>query len=81
MASGVKVSVNLIWALVWNCGNQSLRWQGRSPSGTNHEARVPMRSTGADQPVGAMKAGNAAGAKGLGQAAVVKVQLAAGGGP
>src|SRR5690349_7848019 len=38
-----------------------------------------MRSTGADQPVRAMKAGNAAGAKGLGQAVVVNVQLATGG--
>ena len=27
--------------------------------------RVPMRGTGADQPVGAMKARNGAGAKGL----------------
>ena len=57
-------------------GNLSLRCQGRSPSGDHHEASVPMRSTGADQPVRAMKAGNAAGAKGLGQAVVVDVQLA-----
>jgi hypothetical protein len=34
-----------------------------------------MRSTRADQPVRAMKAGNAAGAKGLGQAVVFGVQL------
>ena len=38
-----------------------------------------MRSTGTDQLVRAMKAGNAAGAKGLGQAVVVNVQLATGG--
>src|SRR3954467_630538 len=50
-----------------NCGNLSLRCQGRSPRGDHHEASVPMRSTGADQPVRVMKAGNAAGAKGLGQ--------------
>src|SRR4051794_38879638 len=64
---------------MWNCGNLSLRCQGRSPSGDHHEASVPMRSTGADQPVRAMKAGNAAGAKGLGQAVVLNVQLATGG--
>ena len=70
-----KGGVKLIQALVWNCGNQSFRCKGRSTSGRSHEARVPMRSTGADQPVRAMKAGNAAGAKGLGQAVVFGVQL------
>jgi len=38
-----------------------------------------MRSTGTDQLVRAMKAGHAAGAKGLGQAVVFNVQLATGG--
>src|SRR4051794_39298435 len=38
-----------------------------------------MRSTGTDQLVRARKAGHAAGAKGLGQAVVVNVQLATGG--
>jgi hypothetical protein len=71
--------VNLIQALVRNCGNQSFRCQGRSTSGINREARVPMRSTGTDRPVVAVKAGNAAGAKGSGQAVVVGVQLATGG--
>ena len=47
--------VNLIWALMWNCGNQRLGWQGRSTSGKNHEARVPKPSAGADQLVRAMK--------------------------
>src|SRR5215208_1523142 len=70
---------SLIRALLWNCGNLSLRCQGRSPSGDHHEASVPMRSTGTDQPVRARKAGNAAGAKGLGQAVVFNVQLATGG--
>jgi len=55
-------------AVAWNCRNQSLRWQGRSPSGPNREARVPKRSTGADRLVGAMKARNGAGAKGSDQA-------------
>ena len=54
--------------------------QGRSSSGESHEARVPMPGAGADQPVGAGKAGNAAGAKGLGQAAALCVQLETGGG-
>ena len=57
-------------AMARNCRNQSLRCQGRSPSGENREARVPMRSTGADRFVGAMKARNGAGAKGSGQAVV-----------
>src|SRR4051812_16226197 len=70
---------SLIRALMGNCGNLSLRCHGRSPSGDHHEASVPMRSTGTDQPVRARKAGHAAGAKGLGQAVVVNVQLATGG--
>ena len=40
---------------------------------------LPMRSTGTDQPVRATKAGNAARAKGLGQAVVLAVQLETGG--
>ena len=71
--------VKLIRALVRNCGNQSFRCQGRSTSGIHREASVPMRSTGTDRPVRAMKAGNAAGAKGSGQAAAFSVQLATGG--
>ena len=71
--------VKLIQVFVRNCGNQSLRCQGRSTSGNHQEARVPMRSTAADRPVGATKAGNAAGAKGSSQAAAFGVQLATGG--
>lgn len=71
--------VKLIQASMRNCGNQSLRCQGRSTSGENHEASVPMRSTGTDRLVIAMKAGNAAGAKGSGQAVAFSVQLATGG--
>ncbi len=37
--------------------------------------RVPMQNTGTDQPVRALKAGNAAGAKGLGQIAKTVTQL------
>src|SRR3954469_4069413 len=58
-------------AFAWHCGNQSLRWQGRSSSGENREARVPRRSTGTDCSVVAMKAGNAVGAKGAGQAGCI----------
>src|SRR5262249_38569697 len=34
------------------------------PQGKTHKDQVPMRGTGADQPVGAWKPGNAGGAKG-----------------
>ena len=71
--------VKLIQASVRNCGNPSFRCKGRSTSGGNHEARVPMRSTGTDRPVVALKAGNAAGAKRSGQAVAFGVQLATGG--
>ena len=63
-------------ALPWNCRNQSLRCKGRSTSGENRKARVPMRSTGTDQPVVAKKARNGAGAKGLDQAGGSSTQLA-----
>jgi hypothetical protein len=53
-------------AFAWNCRNQSLRCEGRSTSGQNREARVPMRSTGADSSVVAVRWGNAHGAKGGG---------------
>src|ERR1700710_132184 len=58
-------------AFARNCGNQSLRWQGRSSSGENREARVPKRSTGTDRSVVARKAGNVAGAKGADQAGCI----------
>src|SRR3954468_24535974 len=48
--------------------------KGRPPRGER-----TMRSTRTDQLVRARKAGHAAGAKGLGQAVVVNVQLATGG--
>lgn len=51
-------------ALPRNCGNQSLRWKGRSTSGEDREARLPTRSTGTDRSVLATKARNGAGAEG-----------------
>ena len=67
--------MTLVQASVRNCGNQSPRCKGRSTSGRSHEARVPMRGTGTDRPVVAMKAGNAAGAKGSGQVVAFAAQL------
>ena len=54
-------------ALARNCRNQSLRWQGRSTSGEDREARLPKQSTGTDRSVLATKARNGAGAKGSDQ--------------
>ena len=78
-ATGVIGSLTLIRALVRNCGNQSFRCQRRSTSGIHREASVLKRNTGTDRPIRAMKAGNAAGAKGAGQVAAFRVQLATGG--
>ncbi len=71
--------VNLIRALVWNCGNQSFRCQGKSSSSKSYEAKSPMRNTGTDRPVRAMKTGNAVGAKRTDQAAAFRIQLVTGG--
>ena len=46
-------------------GNLSSRCEGRNPSGRPTRVRVPMRDTGADQPVVATKSRNGDGAKGL----------------
>ncbi len=70
--------VILFQAFAGNYGNQSSRCEGRNPSGSPTRMRVPMRGTGADQPVRALKAGNAAGAKGLGQMVVFLAQLSFG---
>lgn len=72
--------VNLIRALMWNCGNQSADAKGEAQVDENHEARVPTQRFGADRLIRAKKAGNAAGAKGSAQAAVFVAQLATGGG-
>jgi hypothetical protein len=66
-------------ALSRNCRNQSIRCKGRSSSGENREARVPMRNTGADRFVVAKKARNGAGAKGSDQVGMTSAQLATGG--
>ena len=70
-----KGGVKLIQALVWNCGNQSFRCQGKSTSSTSYEAKRPKRNTGTDRPVRALRAGNAALAKGTGQAVAFRIQL------
>ena len=72
--------VTLIRALMRNCGNQSADAKGEAQVGENHEARIPMQRFGADRPIRAKKAGNAAGAKGSAQAAVLVAQLVTGGG-
>jgi len=66
-------------AMARNCRNQLLRCQGRSTSGDNREASVPMWSAGADRFVLARKARNGAGAKGSGQVVVRLPQLETGG--
>jgi hypothetical protein len=71
--------VNLIQALVWNCGNQSFRCEGKSSSSKSYKAKNPTRSTGTDRPVRAMKTGNAVRAKGTNQADVLRIQLETGG--
>jgi hypothetical protein len=60
-------------------GNLSPRCQGRPPSGRPTRDRVPMRGTGADRPVRAMKLGNAGRAKGSGRPALVASQPEMGG--
>jgi len=57
--------VNLIQALMGNVGTCRLDEKGKSPSGRTTRVKVPMRGTGTEQPVVAMKAAKAAGAKGL----------------
>jgi hypothetical protein len=74
-----KEGVTLIRAFAWNCGNQSLRCQGKCTSSKSYEAKYPMRSTGTDRPVRAMRTGNAVGAKGTNQAVVFRIQLETGG--
>ena len=36
-ASGVKGGMNLVRALMWNCGNQSSRWLREKSKWLNHE--------------------------------------------
>ncbi len=60
-------------------GNLSPRCQGRPSSGRPMRGRVPIRGTGADRLVVAMKPGNAGGAKGSGRSALGAGQPAMGG--
>src|SRR5579863_6944463 len=60
-------------------GNLPLRCQGRTPSGRPTRGRVPMRSGGTDQPVGAMKPSNVGGARGLNGPVLSEGQPAMGG--
>lgn len=64
---------SLAWALVWNVGTCRLDiatagfgWlrEGVHQVGNTSRCRVPMRGTGADRLVVAVKPGNAGGAKG-----------------
>jgi len=50
------------------------RAEGRPPSGRSARGRVPMRGTGADRLVVAMKPGNAGGAKGTGRPGLLSGQ-------
>lgn len=60
--------MTLVQASVWSYGTSlpDVKGEAQVTEERNHEARVPMRGTGMDRAVEAMKAGNAAGAKGVG---------------
>src|SRR3954469_3392626 len=78
MGTGVKVA-QLGSGSRGERGNLSSRCQGRCPSGRPTRTKIPMRGTGADQPVVASKPGNAGGAKGLNGSAEGMDQPAMGG--
>src|SRR5215813_8504094 len=73
-----KGGVSLVRALMENVGTCRHDAKGR-PQWTTHKGQVPMRGTGADQPVVASKPGNAGGAKGLNGSADGMDQPARGG--
>ena len=56
-------------------GNLSFRCEGRLSSGRPIRDRVPMLSTGADQPIVVMKFAKANGAKGLNDSVFILSQL------
>ena len=60
-----KGGASLIQGLVWNVGTGRPDDKGEARSGSPMRARVPMRGTGAEQPVVAMRSRNGEGAKGL----------------
>ena len=57
--------MNLYLASLWNMGTCRSDVKGEIQAARIVRVRVPMQSTGADQPVVVMKPGNAGGAKGL----------------
>jgi hypothetical protein len=73
-----KGGVSLVLALMENVGTCRHDAKGM-PKWKTHKARVPMRGTGADQPVVALKPSNAGGAKGLNGSADGMDQPAMGG--
>src|ERR1700722_18409468 len=66
-------------ALAGNVGSWRPRWQGTVPRGRPPRTKVPRRGTGSDQPIVALKPGNAGGAKGLNDSASGMGQPARGG--
>src|SRR5436190_8259608 len=60
-----KGGVISVPALAGNVGSWSPRWQGKATRGRPPRATLPRRGTGSDQPIVALKPGNAGGAKGL----------------
>ena len=50
-----KGGVSLVWALWWNYRNQGFDVKGEAQVRKLIRVRVPMRSTGADQPVVVLK--------------------------
>ena len=73
-----KGGVSLVPALMENVGTCRHDAKGM-PKWKTHKDQVPMRGTGADQPVVASKPGNAGGAKGLNGSADGMDQPAMGG--
>ena len=61
-------------------GNLSPRCEGRNPRGRPPRMRSPMRGTGAERPVRAMKSGKLDGAKGVASSSVSRRSTACAGG-
>ena len=72
--------VNLIWALVRNCGNQDSDAKGEAQVGETTRREYRRGELGRTNQYEWRRSCNGAGAKGLGQTAVFGVQLATGGG-
>src|SRR3954447_2260033 len=76
-----KGGVISVRALAGNVGSWRPRWQGKAARGRPPRATVPRRGAGSDQPIVALKPGNAGGAKGLNGPAEGREQPARGGLP